>query len=60
MIISLSLESVPEVVKPFLMLSSVEHEIFLFINVKMPIIVGILTFMNRKSSFISLSEPKKC
>ena len=32
---------------------------FLLINVKMPTIVGILTFMNRKNSIISLSEPKK-
>ena len=29
------------------MLNSGEHEIFLFINVKMPTIVGILTFMSR-------------
>ena len=32
---------------------------FLFINVKMPTIVGILTFMSRKNSIISLSEPKR-
>ena len=42
------------------MLHSIEHEFFLIINVKMPTIVGILTFMNRKNSIISLSEPKKC
>ena len=30
----------------------------LLINVKMPTIVGILIFMNRKNSIISLSEPK--
>ena len=29
------------------MLNSTEHEIILLINVKMPIIVGILTFINR-------------
>ena len=28
-------------------LNSAEHEIFLLINVKMPTIVGILTFMSR-------------
>ena len=31
---------------------------FLLINVKMPIIVGILTFMSRKNSILGLSEPK--
>ena len=32
---------------------------FLLINVKMPTVVGILTFMNRKNSILGLSEPKK-
>ena len=32
---------------------------FLFINVKMPTIVGILTFMSRKIAFPCLSEPKR-
>ena len=32
---------------------------FLLINVKMPTIVGILTFMNRKLSILSLSEAEK-
>ena len=32
---------------------------FLLINVKMPTIVGILTFMNRKNSIIGLSELKQ-
>ena len=41
------------------MLNSTEHEIFLLKNVKMPTIVGILTFMSRKKSFPGLSEPKK-
>ena len=31
---------------------------FLLINIKMPTIVGIFTFMNMKNSIISLSEPK--
>ena len=33
--------------------------IFLFINVKMPTIVDISTFMSRKNSIIGLSEPEK-
>ena len=32
---------------------------FLLVNVKMPIIVGILTFMRRKNSILGLSEPEK-
>ena len=32
---------------------------FLLINVKMPTIVGILTFMSRKNSTLGLSESEK-
>ena len=32
---------------------------FLLINVKMPTIVGILTFMSRKNSILSVSESEK-
>ena len=32
---------------------------FLLINVKMPTIVGILTFMSGKNSILGLSEPKE-
>ena len=32
---------------------------FLLINVKMPIMVGILTFMSRQTSILGLSEPEK-
>ena len=32
---------------------------FLLLNVKMPTIVGILTFMSGKNSILGLSEPKK-
>ena len=32
---------------------------FLLINIKMPTIVGILTFMSGKNSILDLSEPKK-
>ena len=41
------------------MLSSAEHENFLLINVKMPTIVGNLTFMSRKNCILDLSEPEK-
>ena len=51
------------------MLNSAEHEIFLLINVNIPIYVGILTFMHnnvgiltfmtRKSSILCLSELEK-
>ena len=33
---------------------------FLPINVKMPIIVGILTFISIKINILVLSEPEKC
>ena len=32
---------------------------YLLINVKMPTIVGIFTFMSRKNSILNLSEPEK-
>ena len=39
----------PRGYKTFFMLNSIEHEIFFqLINVKMPTIVGILTFMSRE------------
>ena len=47
----------PEIIKHF-MFNSVEHENFLVIHVKMPTIVGILTFMKRKKSILGLSEPE--
>ena len=50
----------PRGYKTFFMLNSTEHEIFLPINVKMPTIGGILTFMSGKISIQGLSEPKKC
>ena len=33
---------------------------FLPINVKMPTVVALLTFMSRKNSILGLSEPEKC
>ena len=56
---SLCVSSRPRGYKTFSMLNSTEHEIFLLINVKMPTIVGILTFMSRKNSIIGLSELEK-
>ena len=50
----------PRGYKTFFMLNSTEHEIFLLINVKMPTIIGILTFMSGKNSILGTSEPKKC
>ena len=52
-------EICPQVYKQIFMLSSTEHEFFLLINVKMPTIVGISTFMSRKTSILGLSEPEK-
>ena len=43
--------------KTFSMLSSTEHEIFLLINVTVPTIVGIVTFMSGKNSILGLSGP---
>ena len=40
-------------------LTQLSMEFFKLMNVKMPTTVGILTFMNRENSIISLSEPEK-
>ena len=49
----------PEVIKLFSRSTQLSMKFFLLINVKMPTIVGILTFMRRKNSILDLSEPKK-
>ena len=49
----------PRAYKTFFMLNSVELS-FLLINDRMPTTVGILRFMSRKNSILSLSEPAKC
>ena len=41
-----------------IVLNLAEHDFFLLINVKMPTIVGILTFVSGKNSILGLSEPK--
>ena len=49
----------PEVIKLFSCSTQLSMKFFLLINVKMPTIVGILTFMNRKNSILGLSESEK-
>ena len=48
----------PRGYKTFFMLNSTEHDFFLLRNVKMPTVVGILTFMSGKISILGLTEPK--
>ena len=48
----------PEVIKLFSCSTQLSMEFFLLINVKMPTIVGILTFMSGKNSILGLSELK--
>ena len=49
----------PEVIQLFSCSSQMSMKISLLINVKMPTIVGILTFMIGKNSIPGLSEPEK-
>ena len=49
----------PEVIKLFSCSTQLSMKFFLFINVKMPTIVGILTFISWKNSILGLSEPNK-
>ena len=48
-----------KVIKHFSCSTQLSMKIFLLINVKMLIIVGILTFMSGKNSILGLSESKK-
>ena len=50
----------PDVIKLFPSSTRLSIKFFPLINVKMPTIVGILTFMNMKNNIISLAELKKC
>ena len=43
----------------FLCSTQLNMKFFLLINVKMPTLVGILTFVNRKNSILGLSESEK-
>ena len=49
----------PEIIKLFSCSTELSMKFFLLINVKMPTIVGILTFMRGKNNILGLSEPKK-
>ena len=49
----------PEVIKLFLCSTQLSMKFFLLINVKMPTIVGILTFLSGKNRILDLSEPAK-
>ena len=49
----------PEVIKLCSQSTRLSTEFFLLINVKMPTIVGILTLMSKKNSFLGLSELEK-
>ena len=48
-----------EGIKLFSCSPQLSMKFLLLINVKMPTIVGILTFMSRKNSILGLSEPEK-
>ena len=52
-------EASPEVIKLFPCSTQLSMKFFLLINVKMPTIVGILTFISGKNSILGLSELKK-
>ena len=49
----------PEVIKLLSCSTQLSMKFFLLINVEMPTIVGILTYMSRKNSILGLSEPEK-
>ena len=49
----------PRGLKHFSWSTQQSMKFFLLINVKMPAVVGILTFMSGKNSILGLSEPKK-
>ena len=50
----------PEVIKNNPCSTHLSMKFFLLINVKMPTIVGILTFMSRVNSILGLFQPEKC
>ena len=47
-----------KVIKLFSCSTQLSMKFFLLINVKMPTVVGIFTFMSGKNSILGLSEPK--
>ena len=48
----------PDVIKLFSCSTQLSMKFFLLINVKMPAVVGILTFMSGKNSILGFPEPK--
>ena len=50
----------PRGYKTFSCSSQLSMTFFLLTNVKMPTIVGILTFMTRKNSILGVYDPEKC
>ena len=53
------MQSGPEVIKLFSCSTHLSMKFFLLINVKMPTIVGILTFISRGNSILGSSESEK-
>ena len=49
----------PEVIKLFSCSTQLSMKFFVLVNVKMPTVVGILTFMSGKNCILGLSGPKK-
>ena len=54
------LKTGPEVIKLFSCSTQLSMKFFSLINIKMPTIVGILTFMSGKDSILGVYEPEKC
>ena len=54
------LKAKPVGYKTFLCSTQLSMKFFLLINVEMPTIVGISTFIRGKNSILGLSEPEKC
>ena len=55
----MDLHSGPGVIKLYSCSAQLSMNVFLLINVKMPLIVDIFTFMSGENSILGLSEPKK-
>ena len=53
------IRSGPKIIKLFSCSTQLSTKFFLLINVKMPTVVGVLTFMSRKNSILGLSKPEK-
>ena len=56
LILDFSSKTGPKVIRLFSCSIQLSMNFFLLINVKMPTIVGILTFMSRKNSILGLFE----